>query len=355
MRAEDENIAIISGKCRGKLALQAILISTIMEYEALDKDGAPNARENSKRKKQDSLDGTLGHHQYIFGNWKNDLLTDLLAHIDPEAMDMMTLKAMPMETKKEGIECVTDIKMFGDEMDRIACTDKRTLLDSIKRVYEKLGRRLRYLTISVGDGTFAWGESAPWSIVSHVVADDGITVTCRLASWANNGRDHLDVTFTKANFLDDKGPFSLSMPFSIKQAYLVSETTGDNYSVLGLAPGIRRRLVRRVSDEEGATNQVTKSYRTYLKELTEKRSKPKAPTVGLKKLGQGLGVSSAPAGVIAEAAVIEATVPPATPASAAAAGASSSAEGGAAPAGEIAEAPVIAEAPEASAGAAGAS
>lgn len=77
----------------------------------------------------------------------------------------------------------------------------------------------------------------------------------------------------KAHLFDDVGPFTIVMPFSVRQGKLQSESTQELYSLSTVVPNARRRLARRRSDLQGATNVLSVTASEAKKQEAEKKSK----------------------------------------------------------------------------------
>ena len=78
--------------------------------------------------------GELRRGQTIFGKWNAKHLDIVLPYIEP-SIDVRCLKRMPLENKRQMVEMALEIKWFGDELGRVATTDRYTLCPKLKRVY----------------------------------------------------------------------------------------------------------------------------------------------------------------------------------------------------------------------------
>ena len=170
------------------------------------------------------------------------------------------------------LECGLDLKLFGSELDRIGTEDLVSLLKNLKEVYEINGHRWRHLSINTETGEILYAEAAPWMMINATTGPASVEV--RLAAWANHGTEVL-VTLGESHLFDDPGPFTLILPFSVRQGALVSKTTGESYTLWNLVPRKKRMLGQRPSDERGATCLCRKTYAEAKLELKDKRLEQK--------------------------------------------------------------------------------
>lgn len=102
------------------------------------------------------LSGELHRGQVTFGTWVKQLCLDAITYMDPDFVDRKVFKTLPVEELRKVIEYATDIKFFGQELDRVAAIQKRPLFEIIAKLYHRLGSRIRYLNINMEDGSMGW-------------------------------------------------------------------------------------------------------------------------------------------------------------------------------------------------------
>jgi len=175
-----------------------------------------------------------------------------------------------------------DLLCFGDNLDRVACFEKKQLFDNLQKVYSRLGRRFQHVEIDVSTGTISWDKCGPWR--QQPPGDESVAVTVALKAWATKSSSDKIIEITKQQLLGDEGPFSLINAFSLKQCALQSESSGETYVLYSLAPGLRKVLQPRPSDEEGATTLAMVKKSGTQVELEKRASKAKAQPVGVKTL-----------------------------------------------------------------------
>lgn len=310
-RGSMENIKAITEELHNNLELQVIVKGTISEYHqnkklandaGVELSQLVNQTQQKRKRKHDDddedgdeepaprrgvidLSGVIGRNNYVFGKWRKKNLGELIHFCDPDIMDTQTIQIMKLLSLQQSFECATDIKLFGDEQDRVGCSAKKQLFENIKRLYERNGRRFRFLVVSLSDGKLDLSESAPWKMISQD-PDADVKVHVQLATWCNGGNGAIDVKLTDMHLFEDRGPFVIEMSFSVRQASLKSQATGESYCLINLAPAVRRRLAVRVSDDEGATNCAShKSYQQAREEILKERALAKAPKQGNRVLG----------------------------------------------------------------------
>jgi hypothetical protein len=210
------------------------------------------------------------------------LCNQLLKYMDPEAIDNAILKALSLNNKKELMEAACDLKCFGDALDRIGTDDKKQLFESLKALYDRNGKRFRHLKVDMTDGCVLWEEAAPWTRKDQT--ESPLEVNVVLHAWANHDKE-IAVKLTQDHLMGDIGPFKVIMPFSVQQAALKSESTGDCYTLSTLIPAsLRKTLKARPSDELGATNLARKSFAVTQEEVRAKRAQAKKKGTGVRSL-----------------------------------------------------------------------
>ena len=133
-----------------------------------------------------------------------------------------------------------------------------------------------------------WQECAPIKILNQ--AADKVVVG--VAGYMTAANEDMQYELTNAQLLNDVGPFELGMPFSLRSCVLISKSTKESYVLSSMFPGMKRRLSRRVSEEEGAVNAMRRTAGQAALEKTIKKSKSKALSATF-KLGCGAGGKNA--------------------------------------------------------------
>ena len=190
-------------------------------------------------------------------------------------MSRQTTKKMSATTKQELLEMGLDIACFGDKLDRIGTDDKAKLFKNMRAAYRVLGERFQHVAINVDDGEVMWDECAPWYIEHQ---DQGHCMV-GLRWWACAAKEDVKLKLTPDAFMGDMGPWTIHMPFSVKQATMVSASTKEMYSMTGLSAAARRKLVKRPSDESGATSIFKKTHFEHVQQA--RAAKAKAAPIGV--------------------------------------------------------------------------
>ena len=154
----------------------------------------------------------------------------------------------------------------------------------MKRCYEALGKRFQYIEVQKESGDILWDICAPWLITEQKEA----YVKLLLKGWALSEPEDKEVEVTGKELIDDAGPFKLILPFSLAQASLVSESTGEVYLLSGMVPNLKRRLGKRPSDTEGATNTMNKSAGQAKQEKLDSQ-KAKTSPAGVLEIAEAKG------------------------------------------------------------------
>ena len=218
------------------------------------------------------LGGNFRRGQLCFNQWSRKTLNAALAAMDKTCMDKTVLKCLGNEAKKEALEFALEVRVFGDAVDRVGQAVRRDQFEAMKKVYVFLGSRFKHLEVDVEKGTIDWSACAPIKLKSTLADKIEVSVAGYLL-----GTDSERV-FPIANeqFLGDVGPFSLSFPFSLKACCLVSSSSGESYVLSAMFPGMKKRLGRRVSAEEGCINAMRKTAGQATQESKSKRAKAKS-------------------------------------------------------------------------------
>ena len=169
-------------------------------------------------------------------------------------MDKVALRTLSSQAKKEALEFALEVRVFGDSLDRVGQMKRGDQFEAMKRVYDILGKRFRFLEVDMDKGTIDWDKCAPIKIKSAQAE----TVVVEVAGYLLSCDEAKTFTISRDQFLGDVGPFLLTMPFSLKSCALLSESTGESYVLSALFPGMKRRLGRRVSEEEGCISAMRK-------------------------------------------------------------------------------------------------
>ena len=88
--------------------------------------------------------------------------------------------------------------------------------------------------------------------------------------------------------MDGEGPFELHMAFSVRQANLVSASTGESYLLATMVPQLRRKLTRRPSEAEGAVNLMRKTMATAEEENKLKKQAKAKAKMGVRALRKAM-------------------------------------------------------------------
>lgn len=295
---------------RGKEAGSSLgdMVASTVAARKRRRDGSDDECEDAAEEEDEPDDvpfGELKRHQFVFGKWNLRLIEQALRHIDPHCMTRSTLKMLTLEDKKQILEMVTEIKFFGDELDRVHDTDCQLLFPAMKRVYSALGDRCQFLVVDPNEQCVLWGECAPWCLKEQKKNE----VTVILRRWAALREQDLELTLSSDHLFDDEGPFELEFGFSVRQGRLRSQSTTEIYTLATMMPNIRRTLGRRPSDVEGATNAVRKTSAQAKQELSDKRAKKTTNKVAINlgdRKAKASGAAQSPAKT--KASATEATV-----------------------------------------------
>ena len=243
-----------------------------------DEEGEDSSAEESSIVEMPSL----RRGQFLFATWSKKLIDVCFAHVDKKRMTKQVLKALKHSSKLECMELGFDIRVFGDLQDRVGCVEVPKLMEAMKRVYMSLGERFQNLSVDMASGTIVWGSCGPY----YVQLEDDDEVLVGVRHWACSKTEDMKVKVSKSDhLLDDKGPFDVVMPFSLRQAALRSRSTSETFTIATLIPEIRRNLKKNPSETEGAVALMKKSALESKQAAAAKRKKTKA--VGVRQLGAG--------------------------------------------------------------------
>ena len=251
---------------------------------------ADDAEEDEEEQEaQEDITGTLRRGQLIFGNWSAKLLNQCMRFCDGQAIDAQVCKILSKVSKQEMMETAFDLRMFGDEQDRVGTDDKKFLFENLKKVYEKNGSRWRHMSIDSDTGKILYDVAAPWMIVETIA--EPVLVKLKLNGWANFDKETV-IELGAQQLFDDKGPFELLRPYSVRHAALLSASTKETYTLATFLPR-QRKLEARPSDAEGASSLARKSYAQAKQDLKEQRTNAgKSKSSGVKTLGGGVLASA---------------------------------------------------------------
>ena len=226
------------------------------------------------------ITGVFSRGQFVFAKWGHARLNLLLGFLD-KCMDKHVLKALKLEAKREALEAGLELRMFGGELDRVGSTSIKEVFDASKRVYMQLGARFQHLMVDFEQGIILWDHCGPWSMKRQAES----TVELVLKKWAIPGATvDFELGLDENYLMDDEGPFELHMAFSVRQANLVSASTGESYLLATMVPQLRRKLTRRPSEAEGAVNLMRKTMATAEEENKLKKQAKAKAKIGVRAL-----------------------------------------------------------------------
>ena len=231
---------------------------------------------------ESKITGVFSRGQFVFAKWGHARLNLLLGFLD-KCMDKHVLKALKLEAKREALEAGLELRMFGGELDRVGSTSIKEVFDASKRVYIQLGARFQHFMVDFEQGIILWDHCGPWSMKRQA----GSTVELVLKKWAIPGATvDFELGLDENYLMDDEGPFELHMAFSVRQANLVSASTGESYLLATMVPQLRRKLTRRPSEAEGAVNLMRKTMATAEEENKLKKQAKAKAKIGVRALRQ---------------------------------------------------------------------
>lgn len=286
----------IAADLQSNIELQLIVKATIKDYKdnlALAEqhqmslvEMVGSTREQRKRQRQDDstsdeddvksesdeeelVAGEIRRGQLVFASWNSKMANEAMRHCDKRVMSADVVKVMKLRTKLECLEMGLDIVCFGDRLDRVGSKDKIKQIQNMRVVYKQLGERWQHLEIEMPSGEVKWLTCAPWLMKEQ----RPLHVIIILRGWAREGENAIDVEveLNDTHFMGDDGPYSLHMPFSLRQAGVQSTSTNEVYSLSSLVPGVRRRLGRRPSQTANATNSCKQTAAEYDESISAKR------------------------------------------------------------------------------------
>ena len=226
---------------------------------------------------ESKITGVFSRGQFVFAKWGHARLNLLLGFLD-KCMDKHVLKALKLEAKREALEAGLELRMFGGELDRVGSTSIKEVFDASKRVYMQLGARFQHLMVDFEQGIILWDHCGPWSMKRQA----GSTVELVLKKWAIPGATvDFELGLDENYLMDDEGPFELHMAFSVRQANLVSASTGESYLLATMVRAAECGRQWRPSEAHGAVNLMRKTMAT----IRPQHAKAKAK-IGVRALRQ---------------------------------------------------------------------
>lgn len=249
-----ENMKAIQAKVAHNLELQGIILKTISDYESAQekaKAQGSSVVEVVKRKRMNSSapadgaapeieDTVLRRGQTVYKNWANKLCSQLLNYLDPEALDLQTLKRIDDLTQYQHLmQYGCDLLLGGDTPDKVGSPNKKLLFQGLKQVYQQLGSRFNSLNFEVLP--LDWQKCGHYMIQ---VNSGKVMLQCKpLGETVEIGQNVLH---------GDPGPYTVvENNSSLKLATLV--TRKDSYKLQNFFPRLSRSLKRRLSDDLGVT------------------------------------------------------------------------------------------------------
>ena len=260
----------ITKEAKDNLELQVLILSTIDTYnheKRLATEAGVSVTENMALKKkktsEDSL--TIGENEKIrrgqvhYTNWVKKLFHQALNYMDPAVFPNDFVKHIDLETCKQIFEGGTHLRLYGEQVDRVADDGKLATFNALRTLYEDNGSLWK---------TYVWAGysvsfDGPNGCFSKRVAYDGrIMITCKGIEG--------EVEFPKSVFGSDPGPFvKIEANFSLKSAHF--KTPIDKYNLAFLFPVLGRSLKRRRSEEVGAAAGAPAPRANAIREATAAR------------------------------------------------------------------------------------
>ncbi|CAK0875871.1 unnamed protein product [Prorocentrum cordatum] len=272
-------------------------------------DGKKNKSTVARERVEPDASCELRRGQLVFSNWTQSLPRECLLYCDLD-IDIQIVRKMSPDALKQCMERSLDIKIFGDEKDRVGSKNKKELFRSLAAVYEKLGKRLQDMEVDMSTGEVNWDSCSPLKLGAFDAEEKKLPITYQESA---NARPILQ--YLADDVLNgDTGPFTLQQHWSLT-CPVVHSPTGD-YDIKALFAKIaRRKLGRRLSDEMGATHGERVSAQDAEKMAKQKACKKKATSLGIRKMVKGEAQNSS-GGVGGSATAAEETASPAASASA---------------------------------------
>ena len=181
-----------------------------------------------------------------------------------------------------------DLKLHGDELDRVGSSSKDVLFKNMLQLYTLLGRRFKCIVIDLSADSIVCSECSPWRLTSQGIQErtGEYHISIKLMYWAtSSSSSDIEIDMGPELLFDDVGPFVLKRPWSVKGGYLESESSTETYSLMTQVPGLSRRLGRRPSDVVGATNAARKTYSQTINDTKKARVQAKPKPSGVRSLG----------------------------------------------------------------------
>lgn len=263
-----KNMKEIVDKASNNIELQAILLSTIASYEVSKAEGTLNKKKRGRPSAADAAardaaglstshpaaaveviippNTILDRNKSVWMKWSIKLLRELLYYADLVNLNMQWLQDFSDKKKLlEIVEFSWDIKCHSqaEQPDKPATLNKLQLFNSMKVMYDKLGKRMAKVVDSSDSGHVDWKrhghyqvtvgqtpEGHPQLKVFSQPLDSSVLVPLAVTE----GDAGLEQAVVKRNF-------------SQIAAYI--ETPSDTYSIANFFPKLGRKLRRRLSDE----------------------------------------------------------------------------------------------------------
>ena len=249
--ANDNNMAVIKREAEGQLELQTLLLGHIstykMELRQAQEMGCKTVAEacaqgGPKKRKvpaaiEISPDEVIRRGQFYYVNWNAKMLNAAMNFMDEVAMPMTHLKQLSLEVKKEAFERATNLRLTGDQVDKIAKVNKLDCFSDLRTCYVENGRVWRSLVWS--------GFSIDWAdpkngVFRRAIVDGKIMIHCVHCEEPKE--------LTAEVIGNDAGPFDVIVwNHSLRAAHF--QTRKGTYNLSQLFPTLSRTLRRRVSEE----------------------------------------------------------------------------------------------------------
>lgn len=267
-KVQQENIDAIMAEARGNLEVQVLLLSTIKDWKA-QKDGTAAApkRKNKSAQFDDSGDDsggrddagppfeidqklTLGRSGTRYAAWKKALFLELFHYCGGRRWNPAKKLLDSLPQLQQVFEYSFDLNISDPtrRQDRSVQTNKKATFEALAALHEAHGRRL--LSIDVRDGAVEWTKQGCFSVVDTTQKDGArrIVVTDRFANRVANLPEYMLSDCQDAPLTND----NIMMKYSYQGAYLKINAS-DKFECHNLFPRAKRQLVRRMSDDVGAS------------------------------------------------------------------------------------------------------
>ena len=291
----------INAEADGNIELQTILLANIEDFNKQQEAGreqnlsfhemVANTKISRKKKKKENKDSDsppdeggrkarpipevedeiLRRGNLCFANWYGKTIKECLLYCDQQVDQALVMK-MPLEGLQQLMEYCFDLRLKGNK-DRVGTPHKRPLFANMRKVYIHLGSKLGNIIVDCETGTPDW-ESMSLFVVGQQL-ENVVTVTYKSDGPEGmcEGRIVVDA--------GEKGPWTVSSPWSIHQATLRSETS--SYPILTAFPRFGKKLIRRPSEEHNASGHITEEMAEFAaqkkKDDSSKKRVSKVPMV----------------------------------------------------------------------------